>query len=58
MRPIGKMVQSFLAHNPDLGEPAAPQVEAEPTQQLADKFLEDQERSILKMSLAGPRPRR
>jgi AraC-like DNA-binding protein len=51
------IAQPFLTHNPDLLELVAPQLEAELTQQLADKSLQEQVKGILKKFLAGQRPR-
>jgi len=51
------ITQPFLTHNPDLLELVAPQLEAELTQQLADKSLKEQAKGILKRLLAGQRPR-
>ena len=47
----------FQTHNPDLLEMVAPQLEAELTQQLADRSLKEQVKAILKKFLAGQRPR-
>jgi len=47
----------FVTHNPDLLELVAPQLEAELTQQLADKSLPEQVKGTLKKFLAGQRPR-
>jgi len=51
------IAQPFLTHNPELLELVAPQLEAELTQQLADKSLKEQVKGILKTFLAGQRPR-
>ena len=51
------IAQPFLTHNPDLLELVAPQLDAELTQQLADKSLQEQVKGILKKFLAGQRPR-
>jgi AraC-like DNA-binding protein len=51
------VAQNFLTHNPDLLELVAPQLEAELTQQLADKSLQEQVKGVLKKFLAGQRPR-
>ena len=51
------IAQPFLTHNPDLLDLVAPQLEAELTQQLADKSLQEQIKGILKKFLAGQRPR-
>jgi AraC-like DNA-binding protein len=51
------IAQPFLTHNPDLLELVAPQLEAELSQQLADKSLQEQVKGILKKFLAGQRPR-
>ena len=49
--------QPFLTHNPDLLELVAPQLEAELTQQLAARSLQEQVKGTLKKFLAGQRPR-
>lgn len=49
--------QPFVTHNPDLLDLVAPQLEAELTQQLADKSLKEQVKGILKRVLAGQKPR-
>lgn len=49
--------QPFLTHNPDLLEMVAPQLEAELTEQLAHRSLQEQVKGILKKFLAGQRPR-
>jgi AraC-like DNA-binding protein len=46
----------FLTHNADLLALVAPQLEAELTQQLAQKSLSEQVKGILKKLLAGQRP--
>ena len=46
----------FLTYNPDLLAIIAPQLEAELTQQLAEKDLREQVKGILKGLLAGQRP--
>src|ERR1700722_2830284 len=46
----------FLTHNADLLAMVAPQLEAELTQQLAQKSLSEQVKGILKKLLAGQRP--
>jgi AraC-like DNA-binding protein len=46
----------FVTHNPDLLAIVAPQLEAELTQQLAEKSLGEQVKGILKRLLAGQRP--
>jgi len=46
----------FLTHNADLLSMVAPQLEAELTQQLAQKTLSEQVKGILKKLLAGQRP--
>jgi AraC-like DNA-binding protein len=46
----------FLTHNPDLLGMVAPQLEAELTQQLAQKTIGEQVKGILKKLLAGHRP--
>ena len=51
------IAQPFLTHNPDLLELVAPQLEAELTQQLADKSLQEQVKGTLKKFLAGQRPK-
>jgi AraC-like DNA-binding protein len=51
------ITQPFVTHDPDLLELVAPQLEAELTQQLADKSLKEQVKRILKKFLAGQRPR-
>ena len=51
------IAQPFLTHNPDLLELVAPQLEAELTQQLADRSLQEQVKGTLKKFLAGQRPR-
>ena len=51
------LAQAFLTHNPDLLEMVAPQLEAELTQQLAQRSLREQVKGILKKFLAGQRPR-
>jgi AraC-like DNA-binding protein len=48
--------QPFLTHNADLLAMVAPQLEAELTQQLAQKTLSEQVKGILKKLLAGQRP--
>jgi AraC-like DNA-binding protein len=48
--------QPFLTHNADLLALVAPQLEAELTQQLAQKSLSEQVKGILKKLLAGQRP--
>src|ERR1700730_8245197 len=48
--------QPFLTHNADLLALVAPQLEAELTQQLAQKTLSEQVKGILKKLLAGQRP--
>jgi AraC-like DNA-binding protein len=48
--------QPFLTHNADLLAMVAPQLEAELTQQLAQKKLKEQVKGILKKLLAGQRP--
>jgi AraC-like DNA-binding protein len=47
----------FATHNPDLLELVAPQLEAELTEQLANKSLAEQVKATLKKLLAGQRPR-
>lgn len=47
----------FLTHNPDLLEMVAPQLEAELSQQLAERSLQEQVKGILKKFLAGQKPR-
>jgi AraC-like DNA-binding protein len=49
--------QPFVTHNPDLLELVSPQLEAQLTQQLADRSLQEQAKGILKRLLAGQRPR-
>jgi AraC-like DNA-binding protein len=49
--------QPFVTHNPDLLDLVSPQLEAELKQQLADKSLREQAKGILKMFLAGEKPR-
>jgi AraC-like DNA-binding protein len=49
--------QPFITHNPDLLDLVSPQLEAELKQQLADKSLKEQAKGILKMFLAGQKPR-
>jgi len=51
------IAQPFVTHNPDLLEMVAPQLEAELTQQLADKSLPEQVKGTLKKTLVGQRPR-
>jgi AraC-like DNA-binding protein len=51
------LAQPFLTHNPDLLELVSPQLEAELTEQIANKPLKDQVKGILKRFLAGQRPR-
>jgi AraC-like DNA-binding protein len=51
------IAQPFVTYNPDLLELVAPQLEAELTQQLAEKSLREQVKGILKQFLAGRRPR-
>lgn len=46
----------FLTHNADLLAMVAPQLEAELTQQLAQKTIAEQVKGILKKLLAGQRP--
>jgi AraC-like DNA-binding protein len=46
----------FLTHNADLLSMVAPQMEAELTQQLAQKTVSEQVKGILKKLLAGQRP--
>jgi len=46
----------FVTHNADLLAIVAPQLEAELTQQLAQKTLSEQAKGILKRLLAGQRP--
>jgi len=48
--------QPFLTHNADLLAMVAPQLEAELSQQLAQKTLTEQVKGILKKLLAGQRP--
>jgi AraC-like DNA-binding protein len=48
--------QPFLTHNADLLALVAPQLEAELSQQLAQKTLSEQVKGILKKLLAGQRP--
>jgi AraC-like DNA-binding protein len=48
--------QPFLTHNADLLALVAPQLEAELSQQLAQKTLKEQVKGILKKLLAGQRP--
>jgi AraC-like DNA-binding protein len=49
--------QPFVTHNQDLLELVAPQLEAELTQQLADKSLKERVKGTLKKLIAGHRPR-
>lgn len=49
--------QPFVTHNQDLFELVAPQLEAELTQQLADKSLKERVKGTLKKLIAGQRPR-
>jgi len=46
----------FVTHNADLLAIVAPQLEAELTQQLAQKTFSEQAKAILKQLLAGQRP--
>jgi len=46
----------FVTHNADLLGVVAPQLEAELTQQLAEKTFSEQAKGILKQLLAGHRP--
>jgi AraC-like DNA-binding protein len=46
----------FVTHNPDLLAIVAPQLEAELTQQLAQRSVSEQVKGILKRLLAGQRP--
>jgi AraC-like DNA-binding protein len=50
------VARPFVTHNPDLLAMVAPQLEAELTQQLAEKSLGEQVKGILKRLLAGQRP--
>jgi AraC-like DNA-binding protein len=49
--------EPFITHNPDLLDLVSPQLEAELKHQLADKSLKEQAKGILKMFLAGQKPR-
>jgi AraC-like DNA-binding protein len=51
------VAQPFVTHNPDLLAMVAPQLDAELTQQLAQRTLREQVKGILKKLLAGQRPR-
>ncbi len=51
------LAKPFLTHNQDLLEMVAPQLEAELTQQLANKSLQEQVKGVLKKFLAGQKPR-
>jgi AraC-like DNA-binding protein len=46
----------FLSHNPDLLAMVAPQLEAELTQQLAQKTIGEKVKGVVKKLLAGQRP--
>jgi AraC-like DNA-binding protein len=48
--------ERFLTHNADLLAMVAPQLEAELTQQLAEKTIGEQVKGVLKRLLAGQRP--
>ena len=52
----GDMELPFVTHNPDLLGTVAPQLEAELTEQLAQKTFGEQAKGILKHLLAGQRP--
>jgi len=54
---VEDIAQPFVTHNPDLLELVAPQLEAQLTQQLADRRLKEQVKTILKRLLAGQKPR-
>jgi AraC-like DNA-binding protein len=47
----------FVTHNPELFDLVTPQLEAELKQQLAERPLKEQAKGILKMLLAGQKPR-
>jgi len=52
-----EMAAPFLTHNPELLEMVAPQLEAELSEQVANRPLKEQVKGTLKKLLAGQRPR-